>query len=122
MRPISGNETLFRGIVRNPNFWKNKTNLPSSAAFKDSKGVSVDRDGNRNTDECIRFLNSRLDLRAVVSINAQDVIDLSLLLIPKEEEDNPYHAEIHQSEERIPLTSGQARALSKKVTVVYFDI
>ena len=38
-------ETLLRGINNHPDFWKINENRPSSAAFNDSKGVSVNRTG-----------------------------------------------------------------------------
>jgi hypothetical protein len=42
---FSDAENLFREVIENN--WDYEENRPSSAIFKDSKGVSVDRDGGR---------------------------------------------------------------------------
>ena len=38
-------ENLYRRVSVNPNSWDLENNKPSSAAFKQSTGVSVDRAG-----------------------------------------------------------------------------
>lgn len=46
---------------------------PSSALFKDSKGVSVDRDGNRSEHEIINALSENVNhesLKVVVYLDA----------------------------------------------------
>jgi hypothetical protein len=40
-------ENLFRAIKSFPNWWDPETNKPTSAAFKHSYGVSVDRQAER---------------------------------------------------------------------------
>lgn len=52
-KKISDFEILNRAIKPFPNWWKLDVNRPSSAAFKDSRGVSVDRDGGRNQSHII---------------------------------------------------------------------
>ncbi len=51
---IADDEYLYRGIIQLN--WDYENNRPSSATFKDSKGVSVDRDSYRHEKECIDFL------------------------------------------------------------------
>jgi hypothetical protein len=55
---VSNNEWLYRMVLNKPNYWKENENRVSSAAFKDSKGVSVDRDGERPESKIIEELNS----------------------------------------------------------------
>lgn len=45
---VKDSERLYSAIkISIPHVWKKDVNRPSSAAFKDSKGVSVDREGER---------------------------------------------------------------------------
>ncbi|EKB48520.1 hypothetical protein B879_02861 [Cecembia lonarensis LW9] len=56
---ISDEEILFRAIKPFPNWWKVDINRPSSAAFKDSRGVSVDRDAGRQSSRVVQILRAR---------------------------------------------------------------
>lgn len=113
-------EDLFRAIPSNPNCWSSKHDRPSSAAFKDSQGLSVDRDGSRSDEVIIGAMEDRLgEERGHVSVYSEFCKnDVEALVVPKPEEDNPYHAEIHRSEEKAQLTNGQARKLSRKARIV----
>lgn len=44
---VEPQEILYCGITIHPIMWKETENRPSSAAFKQSSPLSVDRDGNR---------------------------------------------------------------------------
>lgn len=116
---IKDEERLFRVIKSFPNWWKFDVNRPSSAAFKDSNGVSVDRQGTRNIDQVIERFRNRFELRAVVSINAGKCREFNTYPIAKPGLENPEHAEIHNSPFEIPLTSGKARKLSKEARIEY---
>ena len=47
---IESEEQLYRAIPNKPQLWKDSDGRPTSAIFKDSQGVSVDRDGKRNKE------------------------------------------------------------------------
>jgi hypothetical protein len=57
---ISNSEILYKAIKPIDHLWKQGS--PSSAAFKDSKGLSVDRDGGRTKSDCISVLQIGLEL------------------------------------------------------------
>ena len=58
---FASNECLFRGL--HP-MWIEDDNTVSSAAFKDSAGVSVDRDGGRDEQDCVNRMFDALPQRA----------------------------------------------------------
>lgn len=98
------------------------SDIPTSAIFKDSNGISVDRDGKREEINIVNSFKKRFpDFKAIVKVKTYDCknlqvgnVKISLLVLAKPLENNIYHAEIHQSKEKAALTSGQARALAKK--------
>ena len=118
-----------------------KNGRPSSALFKDSLGVSVDKDMGRSLDDIIEdeerlhnFYNKDLtdeeikekgeELRAIISLTdeACDEAEVCVFSDPIEGE-NLYHAILQRSETEILLTKGQARALARasKIVKQYFD-
>lgn len=118
---IEDEERLFRAIKPFPSWWKFDVNRPSSAAFKDSLGVSVDRQGVREINQVIERFKNRFEIRAVVSLTAKQCRDFGTYPIAKPETNNPEHAEIHGSPTEVTLTSGKARKLSKNARIDYFN-
>lgn len=114
---ISDEENLYRGITKQPQLWKDAQDRPSSAAFKDSNGVSVDRGGDRGETEVVDFLESRFELRAVVYVNAAYCRAIETSPIAKPLDNNPYHAEIHNID-RVELTASKAKKLARECVVV----
>jgi hypothetical protein len=113
---IRKNELLFRAINIQPWFWDNDINKPSTAAFKDKKGLSVDRDGNRKVKDIIESFEKRFNLKALISIKSEICFNLNLKVIPKPSKKNIYHAEIHQENEDKndkSISKKNARELSK---------
>jgi len=118
---INDSERLYKAIKKSiPGQWNEKLDQPTSAAFKDSQGVSVDRDGGRSDGKIIHSFKESFDLRAVISVTAQQCWDQGTHPIAKPLSDNPYHAEIHRSPEKIMLTAGQAKRLSRLALTDYF--
>ena len=115
---ISNEEILYRAVSFNPNLWSTQENRPSSAVFKDSKGVSVDRNGKREESEIIENLKSRFELKAILSISALECREIETCPISDPLPDNIYHALILESEDKISISSGKARKLVKKASVV----
>ena len=114
---IADDEFLYRGISNHQ--WDFQNNRITSAAFKDSLGVSVDRSGNRNNEACISRLLQTKPFYAIGRLLVSYVREKSLLVKYLPTEYNEYHSEIHHSLTRVELTTGQARALSQSATVVY---
>ena len=115
-------ETLLRGIHKKPDFWDEEENRPSSAAFMDKKGVSVNRTG--ETKKCyeksLECLKNNLGerLRAVAELEVDFCVELGVYLKYCPEKDNIYHSEIHRSKSEILLTKSVARKLSKACKIV----
>ncbi|MBU0764545.1 MAG: hypothetical protein KJ607_06905 [Bacteroidetes bacterium] len=119
---IEDYERLFRAIKPFPNLWKFDVNRPSSAAFKDSLGLSVDRKGTRTVERVIERFKKRFEIMAVVSLTAKECREFQTCPIAKPEPDNPEHAEIHGSLTEVALTSGKARKLSKIARIDHLNI
>jgi len=106
---IDDNEYLYRGIIELN--WDYENNPPSSATFKDSKGVSVDRDNHRPERECIDFIKSKKDFFAVCKVQTRKVIELQALVKYQPIQDNIYHSEIHDSQDRIQLRGSKPKKI-----------
>lgn len=115
---ITNNEILYRAIPNQPNFWNEIENRPTSALFKDAKGVSVDRDGERTEDEILsKLLQCRKDYGAG-KIAAEICNSIDLYLKPDKRPENDYHALILASEDKIQISNGKARKLSKEFNLL----
>ncbi|MCH6199595.1 hypothetical protein MMU07_08395 [Aquiflexum sp. LQ15W] len=115
---IDDNEFLFRGVV-NVN-WDFENDRPSSATFKDSFGVSVDRDGGRSQSECVSELLSKKNFIAICKVLTYDVREIGAIvkylpIIP----DNVYHSEIHDSIEVIQLKGKKPNKIRDKSLTVF---
>ena len=115
---INNDEILYRAIKTFPNWRDSENNRPASAAFKDSRGVSVDRQGTRDEPEVIKDFK-KFELKAVVSITAKECRNFGTHPIYKPELGNEYHSEIHGSPTEIQLTASQAKKLSRNVKIVF---
>jgi len=89
-------ETLLRGIHVKPDFWNNEMNRPSSAAFKDSKELSVNRTGEQkkyhkeSAERIVNNLGERLRAIAELSVDFCESLELYLKYCPVSE--NIYHS------------------------------
>lgn len=119
-------EELFRRLSSKPQFINSEGN-PSSALFKDSKGVSVDFDGGRdlaliiNAEEAL-FRKSNVDksiwLRAIVKIPRKVCEEAEVFVKGDPVEGNPYHAIIQGDQEHVELSKRQARILARSSEVI----
>ena len=116
---IADDEFLYRGVTTFN--WDEENNRPSSATFKDSLGASVDRDYNRDKDSCVNSLLSVKNFKAVCRVKAKDVRDSDALALYKPSIRNKYHSEIHDSAERIELSSKKAKRIRDQSEIVYPD-
>ena len=115
---FASNECLYRGL--HP-LWIEDDNTVSSAAFKDSGGVSVDRDGGRSEQECIdRMLKALPQIAGVCRLTCDDVEACGAITLYRPVPDNIYHSEIHDSAEQVQIKSkSKAKKLSNKSQIVY---
>ena len=114
------NEKLFRAVLPK-NMVRKENGLITSSTFKQSTGVSVDRQSERDTSECIEFMLNHIDERylavggGIVSVTVNDCesLDLSVKYLPIE--NNEYNSEIHNNNHSKPLviTTPKARKLVK---------
>jgi hypothetical protein len=115
---VNDTELLYRAITIYPHLWKNELNKPSSAAFKDSKGVSVDRDGQRDETEIIKILKDRFDLKAIVKLETAFCRNIGARVLAKPTKENIFHAEIHDAE-KISLSASKAKKLARECEIVF---
>lgn len=115
---IEDTEILYRAIPKNPIMWKSEFNRPSSAVFKDERGVSVDRDGGRNKQQVIIDFDKRMPKRGIVSILTKICREIGTNPIAKPEKDNIYHAEIHDNDGTPKIKLSKLRKLVNACEVV----
>jgi hypothetical protein len=114
------NEKLFRGV--HPNNWKESEGRPTSACFKDSKGVSVNRALNDEASSFMHLNNSiivgNINAKAIVSVYYYNCTEIGVDVIYSPQADNPYHSEIHKYEaDSESAFSKKAHALAKAATI-----
>jgi len=111
------NEYLYRGVIELN--WDFERQRVTSAAFKDSQGVSVDRQHTRSYRQCIDFLNRSTTFFAICKVQTKDVLELNALVKYLPIEGNPYHSEIHDSKERIQMRGAKPKRIREKSEIVY---
>jgi hypothetical protein len=118
---IDDDEFLYRRIINQPNFWKPDLNRHTSAAFKQSNGLSVDRNHERTDSEVIDVCKST-DIKAISKIKCKFCRSIPTFPIHKPIVDtNIYHSEIHNSEIIINLTQKQYKELSKTAIPIWIN-
>lgn len=114
---IANDEYLYRGIIELN--WDFENNRPSSATFKDSKGVSVDRDNFRQEQDCIEFLITKNDFFGICKVQMQKVKEFNAIAKYLPVQNNLYHSEIHDSIERIQLKGSKPKKIRDASMVVF---
>lgn len=125
---------VYRRVKSKPVFMKD--GRPSSALFKDSKGVSVDRDAGRSLEDIIAdeerlhaLYNAGMteeeikekgeELKAIIFLTDEQCDSVEVCVIPDPiDGENDNHAVIQKSETEIQLSKSQARNLAKMSTIV----
>lgn len=108
-------EILYRRIHINPEFWDKEFDRPSSAAFKDPKGLSVFRRGGREENEVLNHLKcifSSQTTKTFVYISVNICIDIDVYVKDKSN-NSDYHAEIHDSRNTIEICSSKRKKLAE---------
>jgi len=115
---IDDDEILYRAFPNSPSVWKSNLKTFSSAIFKDSFGVSVDREGNRTELEVIGNFSDRFPGRGIASVFAGDCRRVGAEPVAKPEKDNIYHAEIHDISGNIILRGNKPKKLKEYTKLV----
>ena len=111
------NEKLFRSIRPDDIYWKDKENrILSSAAFKDSNGLSVDRQHGRTEEESVKEMKEKF-VGTVVCVTVGICREKEAIVDYCPTDDNIHHCEIIRSHERKVLTNSQARYLASKAAI-----
>ena len=118
-------ETLLRGILHNKpgiDYYREDENKATSAVFKDSKGISVNRTGcdKKYYDESLENLKNLQGhkFQKIGELNVSDCKILELYLKYCPTDDNEYHAEIHKSKNQTELTHKEYRNLAKNCKII----
>ena len=110
-------EKLFRSIRPDDIYWKDKEKkILSSAAFKDSNGLSVDRQYGRSEEDSIKEMQRKF-IGTVVYVTVGDCREKDAVVDYCPTDDNDKHCEIIRSYERKMLSSSQARYLAGKAVI-----
>jgi len=113
---FSNEEELYRAVRPGSAFWDEERNRPTSGAFKDKEGLSLDRAGGRSRfDSCAALTTKLSSIKAIAYIQYQECIRLGLCVIYKPVPENEYHSEIHESETIIKISNIKAKKLSETV-------
>lgn len=125
---------IYRRVKSKPIFMKE--GRPSSALFKDSKGVLVNRDGSREICDIIAdeerlhslYTNELSDveirergeeLKAIIRLTDSQCDSVAVCVVPDPiNGENEYHALLQKSETEIQLSKSQAKTLARLATVI----
>ncbi len=115
---VHDDEMLYRSISEE--IFATCLNGVSSAVYKSKNGgVSVDREGCRSVSEIFAsFLLIRPKTKAMTQIKTLDCRNLDTIVIPLPLNENIYHAEIHNSSDKIEMSDSKAKKLSRKSKLI----
>jgi hypothetical protein len=112
-------ESLYRVISPVESLWDEEKNKPSSGAFKNKEGLSVDRQGNRSQEQAIATLcKKKGEIKCIVSFSYSQcrIIDLHVRYAP--EPQNEFHSEIHDSLTKVPISGSKIKKLQDICKVI----
>lgn len=123
MEEFKQDEELYRVVINTPDFFLEDQHRITSAVFKDKGGCSVDRQKNRTREESCSFLvdaqkNNRNGIRAVAIVKVHQCYDVDATVLPMPTETNEFHCEILDENGEPPLTSRQAKKLSRAAIII----
>jgi hypothetical protein len=118
---IENNEFLYRRVILNPNFWDFENNRPSSAIYKDSNGVSVDRQHNRSDKDIIEQYKE-YPIRAIAKVLTATCRNIETYPIYKPVSDNIYHCEILDAIDKVQISGSKAKKLRDNSEIIFKSI
>ena len=117
LNDIKNDELLLRAVYpagKKPNYWEN--GHLSSAALKDSNGLSVERTANRSMEESVCFMLDHLT-GCVISFSVEACNKVYAIVRYLPSNDNAYHCEVHGSDIQKVLSEVQAYKLSRAAKI-----
>lgn len=119
---VKDTERLYRAVKRSRPGWLDY-GKPTSAMFRDSNGVSVDRDGERDEDDIIdaQKTNFGKRLKGVTKVGAKNCYDVGATIEAAPSEDNIYHANIWLDLTDKKKEMLQAYMIAQAAEIVYID-
>ena len=113
---IDDSELLYRAVVGSQRDLI-RSGAPQAALFmNDKEGLSVDRDGGRPEAEILQSYSRRFHragCSSAVKISAGDCRAAETYPVPAPSKRNSYHAEIHDSDEVVPIRLIKALKLAR---------
>lgn len=97
-------------------FWKKDGSI-SSAAFKDRRGLSVERGYYRDDDIVVQSMKKFFS-GIVIKVGVDDCHAVNALVVYLPSERSQYHSEIHGSQDLAVLNPDQCKYLAEHCTVV----
>lgn len=113
-------EKLYRAVYPpsyREMYWKKDGTL-SSAAFKDQRGLSVERGHFRKDDDVIKEMQ-KFFTGCIVSFTVQNCEDVDAVVKYMPTARSKYHSEVHGSKEKILLSPSQCRRLAQVAKIEY---
>ena len=120
---VKGDESLYRVVKRSRRDCLTRAGQATIALFKDSNGVSVDRDGGRQEVEIIKFIVTESfpkRAKGVTVVLAGCCFDVNAEVTPAPSTNNPYHANIFMSDNE-KVRKVQALKIADSSKLIYFD-
>ena len=112
-------ERLYRAVYPPnimPLFWKEDGQL-SSAAFKDKKGLSVERDGGRDEKTVIDTMRLFF-YGSIIYLIVRDCEMCNAVVKYLPSQRSVFHSEIHGSTDRRLLSQSQCKCLAQRATII----
>lgn len=113
------NECLYRAVYppeKVAMYWKENGQI-SSAAFKDKRGLSVERAGGRAENRILQYMKLIFE-GIIVSINVADCRSCNAVVKYMPSKRSNYHSEIHGTEDRIVLSPSQCKYLANAARIL----
>ncbi len=104
------NEKLYRAVWPASMFWKRDGRV-SSAAFKDKKGLSVER-GDFRPDYQVVDDMKKIFSGVIISVSAGQCREVRAVLKYLPSQRSRYHSEIHGGNDSVRLSNSQAKYLA----------
>lgn len=113
-------ENLYRSILLIDDLvWDEEFYRPSPAVFKDKSGLSVIKRGGRTEEYTINALREKLpSTRAVAKISVQSCLEVRTYPLDKPTRNDPYHAEIWNSETEKLIESSKRYELARRAKII----
>lgn len=113
---IKNHENLYRAVRPNKRFWKRNGKL-SPAAFKDERGLSLDRDGDRIENKVIEDFRIRKFVGTLISLSAKQFREINVFLKP-DPKYWPYHVLAQDSPDEIVISDEKCDKLRQVANFV----